>query len=70
MASRQYITLENAAAMEGKTVDCYKRFGHHYPLTVIRGVNTGRYYIVDKNTVAIPIGQNDNIPFDFIVEEE
>ena len=69
MANRQYITYENAAAMEGKTVDCYKRIGHHYPLTVIRGVNTGRYYIVDRNAVAIPIDQKDNIPFDFIVEE-
>lgn len=70
MMNQQYITIENASAFEGKTVDCRNRAGHCYPLTVIRGVNTGRYYIVDRNAVAMPINQNDNIPFDFIVEEE
>lgn len=70
MAERQYITSENAAAMVGKTLDCHKRAGHHYPITVIQGVNTGRYYIVDRNAVAMPIGEHDHIPYDFIVEEE
>ena len=69
MENCQYITLENAAAMVGKTVDCHKRIGHHYPLTVIQGVNTGRYYIVDRNAVAMPIGEHDRIPYDFIVKE-
>ena len=64
----EYITFENASAMVDKTVDCHKRIGHHYPLTVIQSVNTGRYYIVDRNAVAMPIGEHDQIPYDFIVK--
>lgn len=69
MPDKKYITPETAPGLIGKTVDCFKRFLHHYPLTVIQGVNTGRYYIVDRNAVAIPIGEHDRIPYDFIVEE-
>ena len=65
----EYITLENVADFVNKTVDCHKRIGHHYPLRVIKGVNTGRFYIVDRNAVAIPIDQKDEIPYDFIVKE-
>ena len=65
----KHITLENAADFVNKTVDCYKRVGHHYPLAVIKGVNSDRYYIVDRNAVAIPIDKNDSIPYDFIVED-
>lgn len=66
----EHITLENAAEFVGKKVDCHKRMFHYYPLTVIRGVNTGRFHIVDRNAVAMPIGESDKIPYDFIVEEE
>lgn len=69
MPNLNYITLENAPELIGKTVDCFKRVCHHYPLTIIQGVNTGRYFIVDRNAVAIPIGEHDKIPYDFIVEE-
>lgn len=70
MQDQKYITPETAPGLVEKTVDCYKRVGHHYPLTVIQGVNTGRYYIVDRNAVAIPIGEHDRIPYDFIVKEK
>ena len=70
MPEQKHITLETAPELIGKTVDCFKRVYHHYPLTVIQGVNTGRYYIVDRNAVAIPIGDHDRIPYDFIVKEQ
>lgn len=66
----EHITLENAADFVGKKVDCYKRLWHYYPLKVIKGVNAGGFYIVDRNAVAMPIGENDKIPYDFIVEAE
>lgn len=70
MPDRKYITLETAPDLLGKTVDCHKRLWHYYPLTVIQGVNTGRFYIVDRNAVAMPISEGDRIPYDFIVKEE
>lgn len=69
MPNHLYITTATAQELVGSTVDCFKRVGHHYPLTIIQGVNTGRYYIVDRNAVAIPIGEHDRIPYDFIVKE-
>ena len=68
MANRRYITLETAPELLGKTVDCFKRKMHFYPLRVIQ--ITGRYYILDRNSVAMPINYNDRIPYDFIVKEE
>ena len=70
MGNRQYITLENAAAMVGKTVDCHKRIGHHYPLEIWQGGLTENYYIVDRNGVSMKIGPNDKIAYDFIVGED
>lgn len=69
MPNKKYITLENAPELLGKTVDCYKRFLHHYPLKVIQMGKNGLYFIVDRNSVAMPIGQHDKIPYDFIVKE-
>ena len=70
MPEQKYVTIETAPALLGKTVDCFKPAFHHYPLTIIQGVNTGRYFIADRNAVAIPIGEHDRIPYDFIVKEE
>lgn len=68
MTHRKYITLETAQELLGKTVDCYKRLFHYYPLRIIQ--MGGMYYYVDRNGVAIPINENDRIPYDFIVEVE
>lgn len=64
----EYITLDNAADFVGKTVDCHRRSGHHYPIRVVQGVS--RLYIVDRNGVMMPINDRDTIAYDFIVEEE
>ena len=66
----KFITLKNVADFVGKTVDCHKRVGHHYPLKITRGANKERFYIVDRNAVSMPIGQSDNIAYDFIVEDK
>lgn len=69
MANRRYITLETAPDLLGKTVDCFVRKGHYYPLKVVQ-MKSGRYFIVDINSVAMPISENDHITYDFIVQEE
>ena len=69
MANRRYITLETAPELIGKTVDCFKRMGHFYPLRVIQMGEDGLYFVVDRNSVAMPIDENDRIPYDFIVKE-
>lgn len=69
MPNRKQITLETAPELLGKTVDCFKRMWHYYPLTVSKSKD-GRYFIVDRNSVAIPINENDRIPYDFVVNEE
>lgn len=68
MANRRYITPETAPDLLGKTVDCFVRNGHYYPLKVVQ-MKSGRYFVVDRNSVAMPIGENDQIPYDFIVKE-
>ena len=69
MANRRYITLETAPELIGKTVDCFKRMGHFYPLRVIQMGEDGLYFVVDRNSVAMPIDENDRIPYDFVVRE-
>lgn len=69
MANRRYITLETAPELVGKTVDCFKRRSHYYPLRVAKMGNDGMYFVVDRNSVAMPIDENDRIPYDFIVKE-
>lgn len=69
MPSRHYITLETAPELLGKTVDCFKRRWHYYPLKVIQLGKEGDYFIVDRNSVAIPINEDSAIPYDFIVKE-
>ena len=48
MANRRYITLETAPELIGKTVDCFKRMGHFYPLRVIQMGEDGLYFVVDR----------------------
>ena len=69
MANRRYITLETAPELIGKTVDCFKRRSYYYPLRVIQMGEDGRYFVVDRNSVAMPINENDQIPYDFVVQE-
>ena len=69
MPDRKYITLETAPELLGARVDCHKRLWHYYPLKVTQ-MKSGRYYIVDRNGVAMPISEGDRIPYDFIVKEE
>lgn len=69
MPNRRYITLETAPELIGKTVDCFKRMGHFYPLRVIQMGEDGLYSVVDRNSVAMPINENDQIPYDFVVQE-
>lgn len=69
MPNRRYITLETAPELIGKTVDCFKRMGHFYPLRVIQMGEDGLYFVVDRNSVAMPINENDQIPYDFVVQE-
>lgn len=69
MPNRRYITLETAPELIGKTVDCFKRMGHFYPLRVIQMGEDGLYFVVDRNSVAMPIDENDRIPYDFVVQE-
>ena len=69
MANRRYITLETAPELIGKTVDCFKRMGKFYPLRVIQMGEDGLYFVVDRNSVAMPINENDRIPYDFVVQE-
>ena len=68
MKSDQYITLETAPELFGKTVDCHKRLFHYYPLKVSKSKD-GRYCIVDRNDVWMPIREDDRIPYDFVVKE-
>lgn len=63
----EYITIDNAADFVGKTVDCYRRLGHHYPIRVIQGVSG--LYIVDRNGVMMPLNDRDAIAYDWIVGE-
>ncbi|MDY4581626.1 MAG: hypothetical protein SPD81_02055 [Candidatus Faecousia sp.] len=70
MPNRRYITLETAPELLGKMVDCFKRRSHYYPLKVIQMGKDGLYFIVDKNSVAMPINENDRIPYDFVVKED
>lgn len=67
--NRRYITLETAPELIGKTVDCFKGMGHFYPLSIIQMGKYSQYYVVDRNSVAMPINENDRIPYDFIVKE-
>lgn len=69
MPNKKYITLETAPELLGKTVDCFKRMWHYYPLKVIQMGKEGRHFIVDRNSVAMPINENDQIPYDFVVKE-
>lgn len=69
MANRRYITLETASELVGKTVDCFKRLWLYYPLRVIQMGTDGQYFVVDRNSEAMPINENDRIPYDFIVKE-
>ena len=69
MANTKYITLETAPELLGKTVDCFKRLWHYYPLTVIQMGKDGLYFVVDRNSVAMPINANYRIPYDFVVKE-
>ena len=69
MANRRYITLETAPELLGKTVDCFKRMFHYYPLKVIQMGKDGPFFIVDRNDVAMPINENDRIPYDFVIKE-
>lgn len=68
MANRRYITLETAPELLGKTVDCFVRKAHYYPLKVVQMKN-GRHFIIDRNGVAMPISESEHIPYDFIVKE-
>lgn len=65
----EYITLETAPELIGKTVDCLKRRFHYYPLKIAKN-RDGRYCVVDRNNVWMPINENDKIPFDFVVGRE
>lgn len=69
MPNRRYITLDTAPELIGKTVDCFKRMWHYYPLRVIQMGQDGQYFVVDRNSVAMPIDENDQIPYDFVVKE-
>ena len=70
MPNRRYITLETAPELLGKTVDCFNRRLHYYPLRVVQMGRDGQYFIVDMNSVAMPINENDKIPYDFVVKED
>lgn len=63
-----YITLESAPELLGKTVDCYKRRFHYYPIRITQS-RDGRYFVADRNNVSMPINDNEKIPFDFVVKE-
>ena len=69
MANRRYITLETAPELLCKTVDCFKRMWLYYPLKVIQIGKNGKFFILDRNSVAMPINENDRIPYDFIVKD-
>lgn len=69
MANRRYITLETAPELVGETVDCFKRRSNYYPLRVAQMGKYSQYYVVDRNSVAMPINENDRIPYDFIVKK-
>lgn len=68
MPNRRYITLETAPELLWKTVDCFKRMWHYYPLKVAKSKD-GRYCVVDRNDVWMPIREDDRILFDFVVGE-
>ena len=69
MPNRRYINLDTAQELIWKTVDCFKRRSYYYPLRVIQMGEDGRYFVVDRNSVAMPINENDQIPYDFVVQE-
>lgn len=64
-----YITLETAQELLGKTVDCIKRRFHCYPLKIAKS-RDGRYFVVDRNNVWMPINEYDQIPFDYVAGME
>lgn len=70
MPSTKYITLETAPDLLGKTVDCFKRRFHYYPLRITKLKNDGRYCVVDRNDVWMPLREDDRIPFDFVVKDD
>ena len=69
MKNSRYVTLETAPELIGKTVDCYKRLFHYYPLKIVQ-IRDGRYCVVDRINVCMPINDGERIPFDFVIEED
>lgn len=53
MANRRYITLETAPELLGKTVDCFKRMWHYYPLKVIQMRKDGQFFIGCRGSGAV-----------------